>query len=182
MKKSLYILFVLLLLAGSFLAGSWYSHREPARGSASGVRRVLYYVDPMNPSHTSDKPGLAPMRHENGAGLCRRRPGAGFRECQFLMPPGTVKISPEKQQIIGVQMARGKRPPEAIPFACWAGSPPMRPAFTGSMPPPTDGSRKCCPSPPAAWSKRMISGHFLCAGVLLGIESLSLWSAIAGPV
>ncbi len=36
----------------------------------------------------------------------------------------------------------------------WGGSPLTRPASTGSMPPPTDGSRRSFPSPPAAWSKK----------------------------
>ncbi|MFZ2447610.1 MAG: efflux RND transporter periplasmic adaptor subunit [Syntrophobacteraceae bacterium] len=59
--------------------------------------KVLYYVDPMNPTNKSDKPGKAPCgmdmvpvyddAPESGSGL----------------PEGTVRISPEKQQMIGVQ-------------------------------------------------------------------------------
>ncbi len=33
--------------------------RNPAEVASPG-RRILYYVDPMNPAHTSDKPGIAP--------------------------------------------------------------------------------------------------------------------------
>ncbi len=42
-----------------FLAGSWYGQRQAAK-SGAGARKILYYVDPMNPAHTSPEPGLAP--------------------------------------------------------------------------------------------------------------------------
>jgi Cu(I)/Ag(I) efflux system membrane fusion protein len=109
MKKSLYILFVLLLLAGSFLAGSWYSHREPARGPASEARRVLYYVDPMNPSHTSDKPGLAPCGMKMEPVYADDAAGQTSGNFSSSMPPGTVKISAEKQQVIGVRIGQVKK-------------------------------------------------------------------------
>ena len=51
---------LVLVVAVSFLAGSWYnSRRAPAAGAAGG-RKILHYVDPMNPTHTSPEPGLAP--------------------------------------------------------------------------------------------------------------------------
>ena len=61
----------------------------------------MYYVDPMNPGHTSPEPGLAPcgMRMEPVYGKDGGQ-GAGS-----IMPPGSVKITPEKQQIIGVRVA-----------------------------------------------------------------------------
>ena len=34
--------------------------RSLAPGGAACGRKVLHYVDPMNPAHTSDKPGNAP--------------------------------------------------------------------------------------------------------------------------
>ena len=102
MKKFLYPVLILILLAGTFLAGSWRTPRETTGNGASGGRQVLYYVDPMNPSHTSDQPGLAPcgMKMEpvytDGQGQASGSMSA--------MPPGAVKISPEKQQIIGVKV------------------------------------------------------------------------------
>src|SRR5512146_1712558 len=60
-----------LLLAGAmaaiFLAGSWYGRHlaggplKPAFGlSGAADRQILYYVDPMHPAYTSDRPGIAP--------------------------------------------------------------------------------------------------------------------------
>ena len=100
MNKILYIGIIVLLVLGAFLTGSWYGKRGAANNAATGERRILYYVDPMNPAHTADKPGLAPCgmkmepvyADEQAAG-----PATG-------MPPGTVKITPEKQQLIGVRV------------------------------------------------------------------------------
>lgn len=58
--------------------------------------KILYYVDPMNPSNKTDKPGKAPC----GMDMVPVYEDEQSTESQ---PPGTVKISPEKQQLIGVQ-------------------------------------------------------------------------------
>jgi membrane fusion protein, copper/silver efflux system len=60
MKKATYSILLLLLLAGAFLAGSWYE--QPAVSRKSGIvgRKGLYYVDPMHPAYKSPKPGIAP--------------------------------------------------------------------------------------------------------------------------
>lgn len=63
----------------------------------NGKRKILYWQDAMNPGMRSNKPGKAPdgmdlvpvYADEAGA-------GAG-------LPPGTIHISAEKQQLIGVQ-------------------------------------------------------------------------------
>ena len=84
--------------------------RLPEKGTASGAAgesRILHYVDPMNPAHTSPEPGLAPcgMKMEpvyaDGEG---QTPAAS-------LPPGAVKISPEKQQLIGVRVAVVEKAP-----------------------------------------------------------------------
>ncbi len=59
--------------------------------------KVLYYVDPMNPSNKSDKPGKAPCGMDLVPIYEEEQPGAR------KMPDGTVRISPEKQQLIGVK-------------------------------------------------------------------------------
>ena len=48
------------------------------------------------------------MRHEDGTGLCRQR-GPGGRSCD--LPPGAVKISPQKQQLIGVRLGVVEKAP-----------------------------------------------------------------------
>src|SRR5262245_34168206 len=75
--------------------------RDGGQSSTPGgqARRVLYWVDPMHPAYKSDKPGKAPdcgmdlvPVYENGAG-----------QLAADLPEGAFRISPEKQQLIGVQ-------------------------------------------------------------------------------
>jgi RND family efflux transporter MFP subunit len=47
---------LILVFAGGYLLGA----RMPQAKPAATERRVLYYVDPMHPAYTSDKPGIAP--------------------------------------------------------------------------------------------------------------------------
>ena len=65
-------------------------------------RRILYYHDPMHPSYRSDKPGIAPD--------CKMALVPVYAEDDAAMggsdsstPMETVHISPEKQQLIGVE-------------------------------------------------------------------------------
>lgn len=112
---------VALLLAGAFLyrvpLASWVlknSHEKPwstAQGRAepgqkapanSGERKVLYWYDQMNPSMRSDKPGKA----SDGMDLLPVYADAGQPKD---MAPGSVMISPAKQQLIGVRTDIVKR-------------------------------------------------------------------------
>ena len=61
----------------------------------------------MNPAHTSDKPGIAPcgMKMEPvyaDEGSTGQRRAAS----PSSLLPGTVKVSPEKQQVIGVRLGQ----------------------------------------------------------------------------
>jgi Cu(I)/Ag(I) efflux system membrane fusion protein len=105
MKKVAFGAILVVLLALSFVAGHWYTLRDADKNTSAG-RRILYYVDPMNPAHTSDKPGIAPcgMKMEpvytdDGS------PGQAPGSTSASMPAGTVRINPEKQQVIGVRTA-----------------------------------------------------------------------------
>ena len=71
MRKLALIVLLLVVLAASFLAGSWYSKRDTAMSTAG-----------IKPSRVTEESG----------------------NDTSSMPPGTVKISPEKQQIIGVKL------------------------------------------------------------------------------
>lgn len=99
---------VILVVAAAFLfkAGSWYGGRARTDGGA-GDRKVLYYVDPMNPAHTSSGPGLAPcgMKMEPVYANSRNGEGAGMPDS---LPPGAIRVSPERQQLIGVRTARAE--------------------------------------------------------------------------
>lgn len=142
--RYLKLLAVVVLLAGTFLAG--YVYRAASRQPTENGRRVLYYVDPMHPAYRSDKPGVAPdcgMRlepvyaDEDGAAPAAPRPVKFYRDPQqpdyvsdkpglnpetgnTLEPvyedaaasafaPGTVHISTERQQLIGVRYATVER-------------------------------------------------------------------------
>ena len=96
----------LVFIIGIFLMGWWQGQRKAAN-AAPGGRKVLYYVDPMNPAHTSPSPGLAP---------CGMKMEPVYAEGEGQAPslslhPGTVKVSPEKQQILGVRLGKVTKAP-----------------------------------------------------------------------
>ena len=100
------LLALLALLAITF--GTGYLVRASRHGApATPARRVLYYVDSMNPAFRSDKPGLAPDGmalqpvYAEDAGASATLVG----EATASVPPGAFKISPERQQLIGVRFA-----------------------------------------------------------------------------
>ena len=100
LKKYWYVPVLLLIVVVLFLAGSWHGQRKADPQRSAGNRRILYYVDPMNPTHTSSEPGLAPC------GM-KMEPVYAEEEGQATaaaLYPGSVKITPEKQQIMGVRV------------------------------------------------------------------------------
>ena len=107
LRKYWYVAGLLFLCAGLFLVGSWYGQSKVADQKGPGSRRILYYVDPMNPTHTSPEPGLAPC----GMKMEPVYADAGDQPAGPVMPPGSVKITPEKQQIIGVRVAAVEKSP-----------------------------------------------------------------------
>jgi membrane fusion protein, copper/silver efflux system len=111
MKRACYIGIIAVLLVGSFLAGSWYTHRDNSTNAAPGGRKVLYYVDPMHPAYKSDKPGIAPdcgmelvpVYEDGSLGGSGGSPGG--------TPSGTVQINSDRQQMIGIKVAQVERKP-----------------------------------------------------------------------
>ena len=96
---------LLTLLAATF-AGGYIVRASRRSAPAEPARRVLYYVDTMNPAYRSDKPGVAldgmalqPVYADDGT------PAPGGEATRSSMPPGAIKISPERQQLIGVKFA-----------------------------------------------------------------------------
>ncbi len=110
-KKMTWAAGLTLIVAVSFLVGSWYSQRGTGTAPISGARTILYYVDPMHPAYKSDKPGIAPdcgmelvpVYDDGGVGSA----GASASSVR----PGTVKVSPEQQQLIGVRAAAVTKTP-----------------------------------------------------------------------
>ncbi len=102
-----YVPAAVIVVAGLFLLGSWHGQSKVAGSKTAGNRRILHYVDPMNPAHTSPEPGLAPC------GM-KMEPVYAENEGQVAgaaMAPGSVKITPEKQQVIGVRVAKVEKSP-----------------------------------------------------------------------
>jgi membrane fusion protein, copper/silver efflux system len=84
MKKSLFAIFIAALILLSFLAGAWYSHRG-TKNHGMTVRSS----QPENPGGSSSEP-------------------SGDTD-KSSMSPGTVRISREKQQMIGVKVAPAEK-------------------------------------------------------------------------
>ena len=108
MSKRWTLILVVLVAVAAFLGGYLISGARGKSPSAGG-RKVLYYVDPMHPAYKSDKPGIAPdcgMQLEpvyaDGA------PAAGT---DATLPPGAVRITPDRQQLIGVRTATVQKAP-----------------------------------------------------------------------
>jgi len=83
-------------------SGGHAGHGQMA-GSKAAERKVLYWYDAMNPGRHYDKPGKAP----DGMDLVPMY--AESSGAMSEMPPGTVMISPTKQQLIGVRTDTVKR-------------------------------------------------------------------------
>lgn len=70
----------------------------PAPTTETKEPKILYYVDPMNPTNKSDKPGKAPCGMDM-VPVYEEEPAAA----DSAPPPGSVRLSPQKQQLTGVQ-------------------------------------------------------------------------------
>jgi multidrug efflux pump subunit AcrA (membrane-fusion protein) len=115
------VLRVLALVAAIALAvgvafsgrvSAFFQRQQPASQTtaAGSARKVLYWYDSMNTQHHSDKPGKAP----DGMDLVPQyaednTSQSGSTATAAVMPAGSVKIAPDKQQLIGVRTATVER-------------------------------------------------------------------------
>jgi Cu(I)/Ag(I) efflux system membrane fusion protein len=78
---------------------------EVLQGGAAvaAPRRVLYYRDPKDPKYTADKPGLNPETGNTLEPIYASEPQQGASASP--LPAGTIRVSPERQQVIGVKFA-----------------------------------------------------------------------------
>jgi membrane fusion protein, copper/silver efflux system len=80
------------------------SEGDPDIGAGpKAERRILYYVDPMNPKYRSDKPGKAPDGMDLVPVFDEQDNGRSPSDDTASLPMGTIRVDPEKQQLIGVQ-------------------------------------------------------------------------------
>ena len=107
-RVSLQFFLILAVFVAGYGYGRWYAVPRPAQASVGKERRILYYVDPMHPAYKSDKPGIAPdcgmtlvpvYADDSTAAL----PATANADATSSLPMGTIKISPQKQQLIGVK-------------------------------------------------------------------------------
>lgn len=108
MKRLISSSFVIVLVASAYWLGGLQHERNQEPGEASQGRRILYYVDPMNPAHTSDKPGKAPCGMDMEPVYADSLPEPG-EPPERSLPAGTVRVAPEKQQLIGVRLAAAEK-------------------------------------------------------------------------
>jgi membrane fusion protein, copper/silver efflux system len=73
-------------------------YADEAAPAAAGARKILYYRDPKDPKYTAAKPGLNPETGNTLTPVYAETP-------HDTHPAGAFKISPERQQIIGVKFA-----------------------------------------------------------------------------
>jgi len=89
---------VVLVAAAAFLGGLGYERwRAKPAAPGSAERKVLYWVDPMHPWYKSDKPGIAP-----DCGM-KLTPVYAGDQLPNRAAADAVQVSPEKQQLIGVE-------------------------------------------------------------------------------
>jgi membrane fusion protein, copper/silver efflux system len=100
MKKIIFGTVLVVMLAATFFSGYWYSRGLSSGAGLGEQRTILYYIDPMNPGNRYDKPGIAPC----GMALEPVYGSGGTDGSSVTMPPGSVMITPDKQQLIGVRI------------------------------------------------------------------------------
>jgi Cu(I)/Ag(I) efflux system membrane fusion protein len=74
----------------------------------SSGRKILYYQDPMHPWYKSNQPGIAP---DCGMKLVAVYADEQQTAALGTLPPGTVQISPARQQLMGVTTAMAEYRP-----------------------------------------------------------------------
>jgi membrane fusion protein, copper/silver efflux system len=84
------------------IAAAWYGGAHFGRPAGKQERKILYWVDPMHPAYKSDKPGVAPDCNMKLEPVYEGEKGK-YEEPAAGLPAGTVEITPEKQQLIGVE-------------------------------------------------------------------------------
>lgn len=102
MKRLGYVILAVVLIIVSYTVAGWNSRKSGAAHSVESTKTLLYYHCPMHPGFKSDKPGTAPC-----CGMELEPVYAGGetsdQETKPSLPPGTIHISAEKQQIVGVR-------------------------------------------------------------------------------
>jgi len=115
--KIVKLLSVLALVGVAFSTGYVLRGRHSRNSTALDGRPVLYWVDPMHPAYKSDSPGIAPdcgmalePVYADEALPPKAPPPAARGDAGHpaAMPLGTVRIAPDRQQLIGVKFEEAR--------------------------------------------------------------------------
>ncbi len=105
LKKTSYCILVIIIAALSFRAGGLYWQGRDNESNAMHEREILYYIDPMTPGYRSNEPGIAPcgmplepVYAETGGNQ------ESYADGVVSLSAGAVKVSPARQQLIGVNV------------------------------------------------------------------------------
>jgi RND family efflux transporter MFP subunit len=105
-RSLVFLVIGLALFVAGYGYQRWYAKPDIAQAQKTKGRRVLYYVDPMNPGQKHNQPGKAP----DGMDLqpvYEEEPAApqsnSSKRTAANLPMGTIQINPARQQLIGVQ-------------------------------------------------------------------------------
>jgi RND family efflux transporter MFP subunit len=106
MRKTAYLVVLLAVASAAFLAGSLQTPRQGVAAAGTEGRTPLYYHCPMHPSYTSHEPGTAPC--------CGMKLEPVYAETAAAAiaadaAPGSIVVSHEKQQLVGVRVAAAER-------------------------------------------------------------------------
>jgi len=124
MKRLLTMVSLLAFAAAAFLGGYLYDrwHQAQRGSSRQEPRKIAYYQDPMHPWYKSDKPGIAPdcgMKlvpiYADGSVGHSAAPATGSerRDGTSAQPPGTIQLSADRQQLMGVRYTQVEISPGA---------------------------------------------------------------------
>ena len=107
MKRITFILAAAVVLAAAIGGGYWLGTQEKdspraAAGATNGERKILYYRNPMGLPDTSPVPKKDPMGMDYIPVYQDEMQTQGEAPPEST-PPGTVRIAPEKQQLLGVR-------------------------------------------------------------------------------
>jgi Cu(I)/Ag(I) efflux system membrane fusion protein len=112
MKIVIIAVVILSVAAFSFWTGERYGKRLSSGAGSGDEREILYYVDPMTPGFRSDKPGVAPCGMPLEPVYAEADEGQKDMSMGAARPaPGAVKVSPARQQLIGVKIATVEEKP-----------------------------------------------------------------------
>jgi len=104
MFKKWIVPFLILSLTAISCIAAWYAS-QAHKVSAAESAAILYYMCPMHPKYTSEKPGDCPSCGMRLVPKYADDEGMTAKTDAVSSPSGALKVSSEKQQIIGVQTA-----------------------------------------------------------------------------